>query len=798
MPRKERNRVLAMASRIASMPRTEFLDRIRQEFQKRSDTISFALGRNPSRGHLHRTEAEPGSFFLRSADVPRLMNIFRERMPQQVKTVLETAEKICQHRFDLLGYCDLDYGREIDWHLDRVHGKRASRDRSFKIRYLDFASVGDAKITWELNRHQHLVTLAKAYRLTGDSRYASELIAQFRHWQVENPYLRGINWASSLEVAFRALSWLWVYFLLEKTAAMTPQFREEWLTAMALCGRHIELYPSTYFSPNTHLLGEAVALLFIGTLCTELRSASRWKQRGWEMVLRESARQVRPDGFYFEQSTYYHVYALDFMLHAEVLATRNDMPFPSEYRRRLGQMLEVLAVLCRAGTPPRWGDDDGGRVFDPQRNGPSHLSDPLSTGAILFRRSDFKLLSGGLREETLWLLGEQGVSEFDALEATPAAMDSIAFPDTGLYVMSCSERKMQAVIDAGPQGALRGGHGHADALNLTVHAGGQQLLGDPGTCEYVGAEEQRDLFRGTAAHNTLQVDRRNQSEPRGPFAWDALTSTTAETWITGQHFDLFIGSHDGYCRLENPVTHRRWVFFRKPKFWLVRDEIFGSGTHQLDLRWNLNPELFPATVGDRPFFASAKNGGISILSPKQQAWTRIVESGGWSRAYGMKQPSAVVRFTTETILPTELATLLVPRDLPGNQTADHAPLTRYSSSALVSVYRFIHNLEDHIFIFPQQKNWTFDAWHSDAEFMYRCRINGNLNLVALCNGTYLDFGGNRMVSCSKRMLRCELLQRPEAPEVLCSEDEIVVSQAAIKKAFEGKELAPGQSDEATL
>ena len=345
------------------------------------------------------------------------MDLLRERMPQQAETIVKRAEKICRHRFDLLGYEDLDYGREIDWHSDRVHGKRAPHDLWFKIRYLDFASVGDAKVTWELNRHQHLVTLAKAYRLTKDLRFASELIVQWRHWQKVNPYPRGINWASSLEVAFRSLSWLWVYFLLEGTPAITPEFREQWQRAMALSGRHIELYLSTYFSPNTHLLGEAVALLFIGALCPELRSSSRWKRRGWEIVLRESERQVRPDGFYFEQSTYYDVYALDFLLHARVLASLNDMPFPPEYDRRLEQMLDALAVLCRAGAPTRWGDDDGGRVFDPQRNRAEHLSDPLAAGAVLFGRDDFKFLAGGLREETLWLLGEQGVVEFDRLEA---------------------------------------------------------------------------------------------------------------------------------------------------------------------------------------------------------------------------------------------------------------------------------------------------------------------------------------------------------------------------------------------
>ena len=645
--------------RIVSMDRAELADRIRQELQKRADAILFGLGLDPSRGELRR--AKSGSrFFFRGEDIPRWMNLLRERMPQQVETIAKRAEKICQHRFDLLGYEDLDYGREIDWHLDRVHGKRAPRDLWFKIRYLDFASVGDAKVTWELNRHQHLVTLAKAYRLTDDYRFAAELIVQWRHWQRENPYPRGINWASSLEVAFRSLSWLWVYFLLEETPAMTPEFREQWLRAMALNGRHIDLYLSTYFSPNTHLLGEAVALFFTGTLCPELESSSGWKRRGWEIVLCESERQVRADGFYFEQSTYYHVYALDFLLHARVLASLNDMPFPPEYDRRLEQMLDALAVLCRAGAPPRWGDDDGGRVFDPRRNRAEHLSDPLASGAVLFGRGDFKLLTGGLREETLWLLGEQGVAEFDRIEAKQPGMSSIALPETGLYVMSTTERKMQAVIDAGQQGALRAGHGHADALSLTLHAEDRELLGDPGTYQYVSAGKDRDQFRGTASHNTLQLDERNQSDPKGPFAWECLTQTKAEGWISGQNFDLFVGSHDGYSRLENPAVHRRWVFFRKPKFWLVRDLVLGAGKHQLDLRWHLNPRLSSSSPAQEQFLSSGKRGGIALFSPDGTSWSKTVEQGTWSAAYGMKEPATEVRFTTVTMLPAEFATLLAP------------------------------------------------------------------------------------------------------------------------------------------
>src|SRR5438270_10612880 len=138
----------------------------------------------------------------------------------------------------------------------------------------------------------------------------------------------GINCGSSLEVAFRSLSWIWVRNLLVGRAAVPASFDHDLLRGLARNAGYIERYLSTYFSPNTHLIGEAVALFFIGTLCPQIPSAQRWRQKGLEIILTESDRQVRPDGVYFEQSLYYHVYALDFFLHTRVLAGRNGVAMP--------------------------------------------------------------------------------------------------------------------------------------------------------------------------------------------------------------------------------------------------------------------------------------------------------------------------------------------------------------------------------------------------------------------------------------------------------------------------------------
>ncbi len=266
-----------IADRLGRMDRDERRDRVRQELAKRQDGLLARIGFDFARNVRTSGAVRAGNFFFRGDGVDPILQLLKERLPDQVERILRQSEKILQHRFDLLGYNDLAYGSPIDWHLEIVHGKRAPRKVFHQVGYLDFQEVGDSKVIWELNRHQHLVTLAKAYRLTGAYRYADEILRQGRHWRADNPYAIGINWASSLEAAFRSLAWLWTYHLLQGAPGL-PNFREEWLRGLALHGRHIERYLSTYFSPNTHLLGEGVALFFLGVLCPELKAAERWKR----------------------------------------------------------------------------------------------------------------------------------------------------------------------------------------------------------------------------------------------------------------------------------------------------------------------------------------------------------------------------------------------------------------------------------------------------------------------------------------------------------------------------------------
>jgi len=747
-----------MLARISRMDWEEVRVRLGQSFAKRRDLLLHQLGVRAGSIPFNGDEAAgSGHFFFSAGETSgseaaggkasARAELLRRYLPNETADILREADEICRHRFRLLGYDNLRFNLDpvnvqanrengIDWHLDSVHGKRAPIAPWFKIPFLDFAVVGDHKVIWELNRHQHLVTLAKAWLLTGDDKYTRELLTQWHSWIEANPYPLGINWGSTLEVAFRSLSWIWVDQLLADTDA-GAKFRSEMWPALAFHGRYIERYLSTHFSPNTHLLGEALALFFLGTLYPQMPRADRWKESGWRIVRKEAGRQVRPDGVYFEQSLYYHVYALDFFLYARLLAARNSMEIPPAYDAVLGRMLDVVEALAQAGPAEGFGDDDGGRLWNPRRNRTEHMTDPLGLGALTYTK---QLAGARLTEEAIWLFGQRAVDQL-AHAAIGTTARSKAFPDGGLYVVADSEPCLQAmVVDAGPHGEGRSGHGHADALSLRLTMGGQRWLVDAGSGVYISKDSSdRNVFRGTGAHNTMRVDGADQAVAEEPFSWTHIPTTQAENWLAGKSFTYFVGSHNGYSRLPDPVVHQRHVLQIGDGAWLVRDVALGQAEHELEIRWHFAPDLMAtktslgrvdiSRVSVQPGdVASDDSSGtrLTLIAPEETAWATEVSRTLLSPAYGAFQPAPLVRNHARVRLPAETATALLTQagdqNSEASKRANEPRLTRMAHAAL-QVYELDYDGESHGFFFALgDRAWSFGPWSSDARVLY-CRID---------------------------------------------------------------------------
>ncbi|HEV7374467.1 MAG TPA: alginate lyase family protein [Pyrinomonadaceae bacterium] len=621
-----------------------------------------------------RTRTRP-RFFASFDDKERTIETLRERVGARAsEIVIEKAERIIEGRFDLLGHRELHFGQPPDWHLEPVAGLRTPRLHWSRIEYLDAGVAGDKKIVWELNRHQYFATLGRAYWQTRDERYAEVFASHLESWMDENPPKLGINWSSSLEVSFRAISWLWAFNFFKDSPHLRPALFMRALKYLYLHGRHLETYLSTYFSPNTHLTGEALGLYYLGMLLPEFERAARWRETGLKVLDSALDFQMRSDGVYFEQASYYHRYTTDFYTHLYLLSKINEQPLESKFVDKLSALLDHLMYLTMPdGTTPLFGDDDGGRLVMLDERPMNDFRSTLATAAALFQRSDYKYVAEEGTEETLWLLGPVGLKAFDDLKAEPPADESRAFRESGYFVMRDGWTKTSnyLLVDCGPHGTANCGHAHADALSIELAAKGRTLLVDPGTYTYTGSAEMRDLFRSSLAHNTLVVDGESSSIPAGPFQWKHVARTTLRAWHSHAAFDYFEGAHDGYERLPQPATHTRSLLFLKDRYWIMRDRASAQGAHQYDLRFHFSADATPFAdeTGNTGAVRESWNekSGLEIFAFGGGGWT--IDEGWVSSCYGEREAAPVYNFSATVEGEQEFFTFLIPREAKAAKSA---------------------------------------------------------------------------------------------------------------------------------
>ncbi|HEY3936889.1 MAG TPA: alginate lyase family protein [Bryobacteraceae bacterium] len=529
------------------------------------------------------------------------------------------ARNVLAHYIPLLGVT-IETGAVIQWRRDYQHARETGSQYFRRIPYLDFATAGDHKWVWELNRHQHLILLAQAYVLTRADEFAIEIWRQLESWFEQNPFQRGINWASALEVAFRALSWIWIYHL--SAPAMPDAFKRRFVTAIYRHGRHLAENLSVYFSPNTHLLGEAVALYALGTLFGEFPESGNWRRRAAQIVEAQLVFQVRPDGSHFEQSSYYHVYALDFFLFYYLLAGR-----PVHFEAPLGRMAEYLEWLLGPGRRISFvGDDDGGRLFHPFGDRSQFGRATLTTCGLLWKRERWIGPPEEIAEQAAWWLGPACLEAARLQPAKPAGAK--VFPDAGVVFLQSESLYLQ--MDVGPFGWGGAGHSHADTLSLLVWLDGVAVFLDPGTFTYVADPIERSWFRSSPAHNTVSIDGRSQGEMAGPFRWSAKPEVHLNDWKPSPEG----GYVDAVCRYEG-FEHRRRVLLRVDGL-LVLDELQGpDGEHDCWQVWQLGP--------------AADKVCLSFSSPVS------IEPSQLSPVYGTKVAGRAMIAKTAAPLPLSMA-----------------------------------------------------------------------------------------------------------------------------------------------
>lgn len=576
------------------------------------------------------------------------------------EAIVRFADLVLRGEFPLMGYGNVALGSPVNWHSDWVSGMGWPLDlaRSLTVVRHDGS---DVKAPWELSRLQFLPVLAKASQLTEDEKYRAVAQGLVSDWIDRNPVGLGVNWTIAMEAALRAIS---ICLTLE---LMWPlcHGEQEWLNKVtASLWQHllfIEAHSEfSHFIRSNHYLSNIVGLATLSAALKGPGMDARFRHYA-HAVQEEILLQNYGDGGDYEASTGYHVLVSQMFLHSYLVQKARGMAIDERFEKRLTSMFEWLAGLAAAnGVVPQIGDCDDGRIeltlddilqaAQPaeQRNS-LRLANYLGLGSHILNKS-----FGGDGSDAVWF-GAQSLSV-----PIRERLRVEVFSDSGLAVARSGEAEL--IFSAMPNGINgRGSHTHCDKLSFVLRLDGAEVFCDSGTACYTRDAQRRNWYRSTAAHNTITVDAQEQNvishDNDDLFCCGNEAAMTPIVVREEGDSIAFSASHSGYGRLG--VRCSRTVLLKAGQL-VIEDEVQGSGSHRIDLFFQLGPEHYVATTVEKQgkTVACAIGGSrpLTLNCEAPQIMLLEVRKGEISRAYGSCLPTTRIHIGTTAQLPTTLVT----------------------------------------------------------------------------------------------------------------------------------------------
>ena len=477
---------------------------------------------------------------------------------------------------------------------------------------------GDVKWAWELGRHRHVVTLARAAAVSNDPRFAAALEATLWHWMAQNPPERGVHWYSNLEISIRALAWCEV--LAVAGDRLSDGTRDEMLRHMAHAGRHLlaDLPYTLTTMRNNHLLGDALGLIALARL---FPSRDRtWGRIGRRLFDAQMARHMHADGSMIEDSLSYHRFVLEMLIRRVQLGGPGTAPV-RVHMLAAAQFLVRLGVLD--GEVPQHGDWDEGRILAASPGGES------MAGSVRLA-----LAVGGSGAPTSWRAehdecawyAETGVPE----PSEPAVEDGGV---VGGGISRCAVGDLKVWFKWGGGSS----HQHADLSSVAMWSPDGWILGDPGTGTYNGPIKVRNYFRCSVAHNVLRVNGQDQLVPHRAFRWENSVTGLAGDPVRLDGRVLMWAVHDAYQRLEVPHLVVRAVVVSPDGIGVI-DWVDGTPVDAA-LSVSLGPEMVWDPVRRVAATTSGGQWHLGGLDARSAVTTGDAIGGAWSATYGQWAPS---------------------------------------------------------------------------------------------------------------------------------------------------------------
>ena len=461
-----------------------------------------------------------------------------------------------------------------DWLANPLTGKRIAAPERGWWQIPDFdPAVGDIKLIWELSRMDWVLAFSQRAR-NGDDAVLARLNGWLGDWCIHNPPFRGPNWKCGQEASIRVMHVAMAALILGQVQQPTPGLRD-------LVHLHLQrIAPTVQYAmaqDNNHGTSEAAALFIGGSWLASLGVAEgfNWEKTGRRWLEDRAARLIGVDGSFSQYSLNYHRVMLDTFCMVEVWRRHMALPvFSARFCDRSRAATQWLRHMISPtnGDGPNLGANDGARLLQLSDATYRDYRPSVQLAMALFADQCAYAEVGPWNHPLHWL----GIPVPQVL--APKLGSRVA-DDGGFAVL---RRGTTLAMLRYPRFRFR--PSQADALHLDFWLDGDNLLRDAGTYSYNTEPDWLNYFGGTASHNTVQFDDRDQMPRLSRFLFGDWLKTSFVEPLTqdGQGTHFAADYRDG-----QRASHLRRVSLGDSHL-RVLDEVAGFSRKAV-LRWRVAP-----------------------------------------------------------------------------------------------------------------------------------------------------------------------------------------------------------------
>jgi len=596
----------------------------------------------------------------------------------------------------------------------------------------DWSENPSTDIEWSILLHKfyYAVGLGMAFHETKDENYLQKWIDLTSSWINTVP----LGFLPSDVAGRRIQNWIYAHYYfvtLNPSLQLPPIFYMQFLKSLNDQVVHLidHLTPA-----RNHRTLELYSIFLVAVVFPELKEADLWLDFAKKELMKNIQSDILPDGVHCELSTDYHHIVLKNYLNILKLASLNKISMPETMDAQVKKALVFsLYVHKPDGAIPALSDGDVGSFLDLLKEG-----------------------YGRYGSEEMRYAATKGQSGDPPLER------SKGFAESGYYILRSGwgngtepyEDERYLVFDCGPLGA--GNHGHLDCLSFEMAAYGQSLIVDPGRYTYdeSGETNWRVQFRGTAYHNTVLVDRKNQTDYafhkkkykiKGPEPDHEI-----KAFISGDGFDFIHGMARSHAY---EAVHERKIFFAASEYWIVSDLLRAENAHDYDRLFHLSDRAEGKVSVHRDRETLRVNAPHLVMAQAQDPEVTLVVEAGWvSPSYGVRHPAPVLRYASHAANAV-YHTLLYPYKTNAPEIAVNVlpvkcgshPCDATEAFALcITVTQNGLSHQDYYFSASpgHRKTWTFGAFDFEGALLFaRKAANGKIKVIHKEPGSRLKILG---------------------------------------------------------